>query len=76
LGTLTTPLRDREVLAAELARRGLVAAGERRLAGRAATFASVARSAQLTRVLAIVDAFPLFLRAAEREGLVPNLDKR
>ncbi|QCI11625.1 CHAD domain-containing protein [Pseudomonas putida] len=76
LGELTTPLRDREVLAAELLRRGLTAAGQRRQAGRAQAFANVARSAQLTRVLAIVDAFPLFLRAAGREGLVPNLDKR
>lgn len=76
LGTLTTPLRDREVLAAELIRRGFDEPGQRRLAGRAANFASVARSAQLTRVLAIVDAFPLFLRAADREGLMQNLDKR
>jgi len=76
LGTLTTPLRDREVLAAELIRRGHAQAGQRRLAGRNKTFASVATSPQLTRVLAIVDAFPLFLRAADREGLARSLDKR
>lgn len=80
LGTLTTPLRDREVLAVQLIGRGHVAAGERRQEGRARSFASVAASAQLTRVLAILDAFPLFLRAAEREGLAPGLaghiDKR
>ncbi|RAS34220.1 MULTISPECIES: CHAD domain-containing protein [unclassified Pseudomonas] len=76
LGTLTTPLRDREVLAAELIRRGHAQAGQRRLAGRDKTFASVATSPQLTRVLAIVDAFPLFLRAADREGLARSLDKR
>ena len=76
LGTLTTPLRDREVLAAELIGRGYDAAGQRRLEGRGKTFASVAASPQLARVLAIVDAFPLFLRAAGREGLVKSLDKR
>ena len=68
LGTLTTPLRDREVLAAELIGHGYAEAGERRLARWDNTFASVAASPQLTRLLAIVDVFPLFLRAAEREG--------
>src|SRR5690606_3719930 len=59
LGALTTPLRDREVLAADLVGRGYAEAGQRRLEGRARTFASVAASPQLARVLAIVDAFPL-----------------
>ena len=76
LGTLTTPLRDREVLAAELMARGYAEASQRRLEGRGRIFASVAASPQLARVLAIVDAFPLFLRAAGREGLVESLDKR
>jgi len=76
LGTLTTPLRDREVLAAELNDRGLVGAARHRLQGRATTFASVAASPQLDRVLAILDAFPLFLRAAGREGLAKSLGKR
>lgn len=76
LGTLTTPLRDREVLAAHLIGRGHEQAGQRRLQGRAETFASVAASRQLTRVLAIVDNFPLFLRVSDREGLVDELGKR
>ncbi|UXZ43067.1 CHAD domain-containing protein [Pseudomonas soli] len=76
LGTLTTPLRDREVLAAQLVGRGHVQAGERRQEGRARTFAGVASSAQLTRVLAILDAFPLFLRAADREGLMQGMRRR
>ncbi|QXH58359.1 CHAD domain-containing protein [Pseudomonas maumuensis] len=76
LGTLTTPLRDREVLAAQLLGRGHVQAGERRQEGRARTYAGVAASAQLARVLAILDAFPVFLRAAEREGLVQGLRRR
>lgn len=76
LGTLTTPLRDREVLAAQLVGRGHVQAGERRQEGRARTFAGVASSAQLTRGLAILDAFPLFLRAADREGLTQGMRRR
>jgi len=36
----------------------------------------VAASPQLDRVLAILDAFPLFLRAAGREGLAKSLGKR
>ncbi|HWD30134.1 CHAD domain-containing protein [Pseudomonas caricapapayae] len=76
LGNLTTPLRDREVLAAQLLERDQLAAAQTRLAHRRETFASVAASAELGRLLAIVDAFPIFLRAAEREGLMRNLHKR
>lgn len=76
LGTLTTPLRDREVLAAELVKRGFAQAAQRLLQRRSATFASVAVSPQLSRVLSILDAFPLFLRAAQREGLAKSLTKR
>jgi len=76
LGVLTTPLRDREVLAAHLIGRGHGQAGLRRLEDRAGVFASVAASRQLTRVLAIIDTFPLFLRACGREGLTRGLGKR
>ncbi|WP_422416882.1 CHAD domain-containing protein [Pseudomonas sp. GZD-222] len=76
LGNLTTPLRDREVLAAQLLERDQLAAAQTRLAHRRETFASVAASAELGRLLAIVDAFPIFLRAAEREGLIRRLHKR
>ncbi|MDF0730989.1 CHAD domain-containing protein [Pseudomonas entomophila] len=76
LGTLTTPLRDHEVLAAQLLARGHGQAGQRRLEGRARTFASVADSPQLKRVLAILDSFPMFLRAAHREGLTRGLARR
>lgn len=76
LGTLTTPLRDREVLAAQLIARGHRQAGQRRLDGRALRFASVAASPQLKRVLLILDAFPLFMRASDREGLTLRLRLR
>lgn len=76
LGQLTTPLRDNEVLAAQLLERGLPAAARQRLGDRARTFARVAASAELTRLLAIIDAFPMFLRAAQRQGLVRRLGPR
>lgn len=76
LGDLTTPLRDREVLAAQLLERDQLAAAQTRLAHRRETFAGVAASAELGRLLAIADAFPIFLRAAEREGLIRRLHKR
>lgn len=76
LGNLTTPLRDREVLAAQLLEREQFAAAQVRLAHRAQTFASVAQSVELGRLLAIADAFPMFLRAAQREGLIQSLHQR
>lgn len=76
LGRLTTPLRDREVLAAQLLERGLNAAARQRLGDRARTFAQVSTSAELERLLAIIDAFPMFLRAAQRQGLVRRLEQR
>ncbi|PWB30727.1 metal-chelation protein CHAD [Pseudomonas sp. SDI] len=76
VGQLTTPLRDREVLAAQLFKCGHAAAAASRLAHRGEAFASVAASAELARVLAIVDAFPMFLRAAQREKLVRRLHVR
>ncbi|ROL75467.1 CHAD domain-containing protein [Pseudomonas vranovensis] len=76
LGSLTTPLRDREVLAAQLLERQQVAAAQARLAQRRQTFASVAASAELARLLAIIDAFPVFLRAAQRQGLIRRLQQR
>ncbi len=76
LGTLTTPLRDQEVLAGELMHRGYAEAGRQRLEARPGTFASVASSAQLKRVLAVLDALPPLLRAANREGVTSGLARR
>lgn len=76
VGSLTTPLRDREVLAAQLISRNYLQAGRQRLADRAQTFANVAESVELKRISIIIDAFPQFLRAADREGLVRGLGKR
>ncbi len=64
------------MLAAHLISQGHEQAGARRLEGRAGIFASVAVSRQLSRVLEIIDTFPLFLRACAREGLTSGLGKR
>ncbi|WP_175653755.1 CHAD domain-containing protein [Pseudomonas sp. Marseille-P9899] len=76
VGDMTTPLRDREVLAEQLFERQQPDAAQRRLAGEGATFAAVASSTQLHKLLAIIDAFPAFLRAIEHQKLVPDLRKR
>ncbi|HCN44776.1 MAG TPA: metal-chelation protein CHAD, partial [Pseudomonas sp.] len=76
IGDLTTPLRDREVLAAQLIELNMDDAAQRRLAGEGVIFASVASSTQMHKLLSIIDAFPGFLRAIEQQGLVPDLGKR
>lgn len=76
VGEMTTPLRDREVLAGQLFERQQPEAARRRLAGEGATFAAVAASTQLQKLLAIIDAFPTFWRAIEQQHLAPKLDKR
>ncbi|MFW3899196.1 CHAD domain-containing protein [Pseudomonas bharatica] len=76
IGDMTTPLRDREVLAEQLFQLDMGAAAQRRLAGEGEVFASVAASPQMYKLLAVLDAFPGFLRAIERQRLVPDLGKR
>jgi len=71
MGRLTTPMRDREVLDAHLLARGHALAVHP-FGQQARAFASVADSAELTRLLAILDASPSFLRSAQREGLLPK----
>mgnify|MGYP001062464720 CR=1 FL=1 len=76
VGDLTTPLRDREVLAAYLLEHGQPQAAQRRMAQMAKAYPAVATSKELAQLLMILDAFPRFLRAAERQGLLKDLDKR
>lgn len=76
MGDMTTPLRDREVLAAELFERQQPQAARRRLADEGVTFAAVADSSQLQKLLSVIDGFPIFLRAIQHQGLAPNLRKR
>lgn len=76
VGRFTTPLRDREVLGTWLQQHGHTSLAATRLQQRAATYAAVAESAELAQLLMIVDVFPRFLRAAEREGLFRGLRQR
>ncbi|MGE8154697.1 CHAD domain-containing protein [Pseudomonas vancouverensis] len=76
VGELTTPLRDREVLAAYLLDHHQPEAAQRRMAQMAEAYPAVAASPELDQLLIILDAFPRFLRAAQRQGLLKGLSKR
>jgi CHAD domain-containing protein len=76
VGDLTTPLRDREVLAAYLLQHDQPEAAQRRMAQMAEAYPAVAASTELEQLLLICDAFPRFLRAAQRQGLLKGLRKQ
>ncbi|HWH88302.1 MAG TPA: CHAD domain-containing protein [Pseudomonas sp.] len=76
VGDLTTPWRDREVLAAYLLEHDQPEAAQRRLGQMAEAYPALAASAELASLLMILDAFPRFLRASQRQGLLKDLDKR
>jgi CHAD domain-containing protein len=73
VGDLTTPLRDREVLAACLLEHDQPQAAYRRMAQMAEAYPAVATSPEVAQLLMILDAFPRFLRASQRQGLVKGL---
>ncbi|MGY2263101.1 CHAD domain-containing protein [Pseudomonas sp. SDO55104_S430] len=75
VGDLTTPLRDREVLAAYLLEHGHAEAAQWRMAQMAKAYPAVAESIELGQLLLILEAFPRFLRAAQRQGLLKGLGK-
>ncbi len=76
VGILTTPLRDLEVLAAHLQQQGYPVQAARRFEQFSGSYAAVADSAQLTQLLMILDVFPRFIRAAQREGMLRGLRQR
>jgi CHAD domain-containing protein len=76
VGELTTPLRDREVLAAYLLEHGQPEAAHWRMAQMAQAYPAVAASPELAQLMMIFDAFPRFLRASQRQGLLKGLRKR
>lgn len=76
VGSLTTSLRDREVLAAYLLQHGQPEAAQRRMAQMDEAYPAVAASPELNQLLIILDAFPRFLRAAQRQDLLKGLRKR
>ncbi|VVO37250.1 CHAD domain-containing protein [Pseudomonas fluorescens] len=76
VGDLTTPLRDREVLAAYLSSHGQPEAAERRMLQMAKACPAVANGPELAQLFLILDAFPRFLRASQRQGLLKGLRQR
>ncbi|MGV8919255.1 MAG: CHAD domain-containing protein [Pseudomonas sp.] len=76
VGDLTTPLRDREVLAAYLLKRGMADAAQRRSAAQDKDYRSVAASDELGRLFHVLEAFPRFLRVSQHQGLLHDLHKR
>ncbi|GFM81469.1 CHAD domain-containing protein [Pseudomonas cichorii] len=75
VGQLTTPLRDMQVLAAFLAKKGLSEAASKRDEYLEKACPKVARSAELIRLLTMLDQFPAMLRMQERQGGLGDLRK-
>ncbi|MBN0979362.1 CHAD domain-containing protein [Pseudomonas sp. SDM007_2] len=73
VGQLTTPLRDREVLAAYLQQHGYHEAAARRLRQQPQTYKDVAQSPELAQLLRIMEAFPRFIRASQQQKLLKGL---
>lgn len=80
VGQLTTPVRDLEVLAGELRRRGLHEAAGRREARLATRYGEILHSSELAQLFACLDSWPADWRRAERGGelrrLARLLDRR
>tara|TARA_Y100001951_G_scaffold105360_1_gene122430 strand:+ start:14373 stop:15146 length:774 start_codon:yes stop_codon:yes gene_type:complete len=73
VGQVTTPVRDLEVLAAELGRRGLAAGCSARLALLRSHYREILVSPELDRLFTRLDLWPDDFRAAQREGDFDNL---
>jgi CHAD domain-containing protein len=76
LGRLTGPLRDCEVLAAELRRLGLAELAQAGEAQRVAGHAAIAASRELADLLLLLDAWPGSWRQAAAEGQLCGVGKR
>lgn len=76
VGQLTTPLRDREVLAAYLHQHGHHGAADRRLRLQPDAYRQVAQGPELAHLLQILDAFPRFIRASQHQKLLKGLRLR
>ena len=76
LGRLSGPLRDREVLVAELTRLGLVHLAPADEAQRAAGYVAIASSGELADLMLLLDGWPANWREAARQGQLNDVDKR
>ncbi|WP_122317857.1 CHAD domain-containing protein [Pseudomonas cichorii] len=75
VGQLTTPLRDMQVLAAFLGKKGLSKAADTRNDYLDKACPKVARSAELLKLFVMLDQFPAMLRMQQRQGLLGDLRK-
>lgn len=73
VGSLTTPLRDREVLAAHLYANGETHAADYRVRLMSGVYPQVAHSQELALLLAVLDAFPSLIRNAQRQKALKGL---
>ena len=73
VGQLTTPLRDKEVLAAWLHQQGMIQAANKRSDSLSEAYASVATSPALARLFSVLEAFPRFVRASQHQKLLRGL---
>lgn len=76
VGDLTTPLRDMQVLVAFLFEQGQDLAALKRTRHLDVACPRVATSAELNRLLGVLDQLPSFLRAQQRHGLLKKLRRR
>ncbi|MDD1964891.1 CHAD domain-containing protein [Pseudomonas putida] len=76
VGDLTTPLRDMQVLAAFLHKQGMHEPARKRTHYLDTACPQVATSAELNRLLGVLDQLPSFLRAQQRHGLLKKLRQR
>lgn len=76
VGTLTTPLRDREVLTAQLLQQDHAQAAQRRIGQMRGVYGQVADSQELALLLAVLDAFPSLMRSAQRQQALKGLPKK
>ncbi|WP_212631569.1 CHAD domain-containing protein [Pseudomonas sp. KB-10] len=76
LGRLSGPLRDREVLAAELPRLGLAHLAPSDETQRALGYVAIARSGEFADLMLLLDAWPMSWREAARQGQLRDLDRR
>lgn len=76
LGRLSGPLRDREVLTAELERLGLAHLAPIDEAQQAAGYVALARSDELADLMRLLDGWPGNWRDAARQGQLDNVKKR
>ncbi|MCY1280607.1 CHAD domain protein [compost metagenome] len=76
LGARSGPLRDREVLAAELQRQGHAELAAPRLASLQQDYDGLLRSAELRHLLRVLDRWPALVRRAQADGLLRGLRKQ